>query len=150
MSVNSRSFAFLSYFKVLNILHGGGTGQKNWINKNLHRIWYPPALDRLVEVQKTEADVGRYLYKEGRCAVAHAHGTPLVNPDSSADRRRMEGDLKLMKEIAALFVETELGVLSDRSYWKSLREGGSPKAELLRKVAQEDGRIVYVPEQLFA
>lgn len=150
MSVNSTPFAFLSYFKVLNIHHGGGAGQKNWINDNLHRIWYRPALDRLVEIQKTEADVGRYLYEEGRCAVAHAHGTPLVNPDSYADRRRMEGDLKLMKEIAALFIEVELGVLSDSSYWKSLREGGSSKAELLRKVVQEDGRVVYVPEQLSA
>lgn len=146
MSVNSTPFAFLSYFKVLNIYHGGGTGQKKWINDNLHRIWYRPALDRLEEIQKTEVNVGRYLYEEGRCAVAHAHGTPLVNPDNYSDRRRMESDLKLMKEIAALFIETELGVLSDSSYWKSLREGGAPKMELLRKVVQDNGCIVYLPE----
>lgn len=145
MSVNSTPFAFLSYFKILNIHHGGGAGQKAWINDNLHRIGYRPALNRLAEVQQTEADIGRYLYKEGRCAVAHAHGTPLVNPDSYADRRRMEGDITLMKEIAALFIETELGVLSDSSYWKRLREGASPRAELFRKVVQEDGCIAYAP-----
>lgn len=150
MSVNSTPFAFLSFFKILNIHHGGGMGQMNWINDNIHRILHSQALGRLGEIQKTEADVGRYLYEEGRCAVAHAHGTPLVNPDSYADRRRLEDDLKLMKEIAALFIEMELGVLSERSYWESLREGGSPETEQLRKIVQEDGRIIYVPKQLFA
>jgi hypothetical protein len=147
MSVNSSPFAFLSYFKVLNIHHGGGAGQKAWINANLHQICYQPALDRLAELQRTEADVGKYLYEEGRCAVAHAHGVPLVNPDSYADRRRMEGDLRLIKEIAALFIEKELGVLSDSSYWKGLREHRAIKSDLFRKAVQEDGRVVYVPER---
>jgi hypothetical protein len=148
MSVNSTPFAFLSFFKILNIHHGGGMGQKNWINDNLHRILHSQALDRLSEIQRSESDVGRYLYEEGRCAVAHAHGTPLVNPDSYVDRRRMEDDLTLMKEIAALFIESELGILSASSYWRSLREGGCPGTELLRKVVQEDGCIIYVPEPL--
>ncbi len=150
MSINSIPFAFLSYFKVLNIHHGGGAGQKAWINDNLHHISYQPALDRLSEVQSTEPDVGRYLYEEGCCAVAHAHGAPLVNPDSYADRRRMEGDLRLMKELVALFIEKELGVLSDSSYWKGLREHRPLESELLRKVVQDDGRVVYVPERMFA
>jgi len=150
MSVNSTPFAFLSYFKVLNIHHGGGAGQKAWINENLQHLCYQPALERLAELQHTETDVGRYLYEEGRCAVAHAHGAPLVNPDSYADRRRMEGDLKLMKELAALFIEKELGVLSDSSYWESLRDRRVLESELLRKVVQEDGHIVYMPEQTSA
>jgi len=150
MSVNSNPFAFLSYFKVLNIHHGSGPSQKAWINDNLHHIWYQPALDRLAELQHTEPDVGRYLYEEGRCAVAHAHGTPLVNPDNYADRHRMESDLKLLKELAALFIEKELGVRSDSSYWKGLREHRALESELLRKVVQEDDRVVYVPERTIA
>jgi len=150
LSVNSTPFAFLSYFKVLNIRYGASADQKEWINDNLHHIWYQPAINSLAEIQRTESDVGKYLYEEGRCAVAHAYGTPLVNPDNYADRHRMECDLKLMKELAALFIEKELGVLSDSSFWKVLREDTAMESELLRKVVQEDGRIVYVPARISA
>jgi len=146
MSVNSAPFAFLSYFKVFNIHHGGGAAQKAWINNNLHYISDQPAIDRLAEIQRNERNVGRYLYEEGRCAVAHAHGTSLVNPDCYTDKRRIEEDLILIKELAALFIEKELGVLSDSSYWMSLREGSPTNAELLRKVVDDNGRVVYVPE----
>ncbi|WP_432380620.1 methylamine utilization protein MauJ [Duganella sp. P38] len=145
LSVNSLPFAFLSYFKVLNIVHGGGKAQTAWINSHLHAIQYPPALERLRDLQKREPDVGKYLYEAGRCAVAHAHGTPLVNPDSYVDRRRMEDDLRLVKELAALFIEKELGVLSDSSYWERLGSDKSLESDLLQKVVQEDGRIVYKP-----
>lgn len=147
MSVNSAPFSFLSYFKVLNIHHRGGAGQKAWINDNFHHIWYQPALDRLAELQRTESDVGKYLYEEGRCAVAHAYGSTLVNPDTYADRRRMERDLKLMKELATSFIEKELGVLSNSSYWKELHQPRASNSELLRKLVQGDGRVVYMPER---
>ncbi|MCG9745977.1 methylamine utilization protein MauJ [Shewanella sp. Isolate8] len=148
MSVNSVPFAFLSFFKVLNIKYGAGAGQKDWINNNLEHLLYSPAVDRLNELRQVENDIGKYLYEEGRCAVAHAHGNPLVNPDNYSDKRRMESDLKLMKELAALFIEKELGVLSDSSFWKSLREShlGSSR-DLLKKVELEDGSIVYQHDQ---
>ena len=148
MSVNSAPFAFLSFFKVLNINYGAGTGQKDWINNNLEHLCYSPAVDRLNELRQVENNIGKYLYEEGRCAVAHAHGNPLVNPDNYSDKRRMENDLKLMKELAALFIEKELGVLSDISFWKSLREShlGSSR-HLLKKVEREDGIIVYQNDQ---
>jgi len=147
MTVNSAPFAFLSFFKVLNIRHGGGAGQKDWINQNLKHLWYSPAIERLNELQKTENNIGKYLYEEGRCAVAHAHGNPIVNPDNYIDKRRMEYDLNLMKELAVLFIEKELGVLSDSSFWKSLREKSEVNSrELLKKTQQQDGKIVYLPE----
>jgi len=58
----------------------------------------------------------------------------------------MEEDLKVMKELAVLFIERELGVLSDSSYWGSLREHLPSKLELWRKLVKEGGRVVYVPE----
>lgn len=97
LSINSVPFAFLSYFKVLNISFSKGSAQKGWINANLSRVLYPPALDRLRELAKSKPDVGAYLYEQGRCAVAHANGTPLVNPDNYGDKRRLELDLPLMK-----------------------------------------------------
>ena len=147
MSVNSVPFAFLSFFKVLNIKYGAGGGQKDWINNNLEHLWYSPAVDRLNELRQVENDIGKYLYEEGRCAVAHAHGNPLVNPDNYSDKRRMENDLKLMQELAALFIEKELGVLSDGSFWKSLGESHLGSSRHLLKKVEEDGRIVYQCDQ---
>jgi hypothetical protein len=147
MSVNSNPFAFLSYFKILNIKHAAGSGQKDWINQNIQHLWYSPAIERLEELEQSTTDIGKYLYEEGRCAVAHAYGNPLVNPDSYADKRRLESDLKLMKELAALFIEKELGVLSVGSYWEMLREiSDAPLTELLRKKYQVDGQVIYVYE----
>lgn len=150
LSINSVPFAFLSYFKVLNISFPGGPAQIDWINENLSRVLYPPALDRLLELGKSECDIGAYLYGQGRCAVAHANGTSLVNPDSYVDKRRLELDLPLIKEISALFIEQEMGVLSDSSFWKLLRETNAEPPELLKKTVAVDGRIIYVPVGYYA
>jgi len=147
MSINSTPFAFLSYFKVLNILHGRGPSQKQWIKDNLRYLRHQSALVRLAELRETETDTAKYLYEEGRCAVAHAHDDPLVNPDSYADKRRMEGDLNLMKAIAATFIERELGVPSNSSFWQGLKEGKSCGSDLLRKTMNDHGQVKYVPEQ---
>jgi hypothetical protein len=148
LSVNSVPFSFLSYFKVLNIAFSAGAPQKDWINANIAKIWYQPAVDRIQELKKSESDIGAYLYHQGRCAVAHANGTPLVNPDSYGDKRRLELDLPLMKEVARLFIEQEFGVLSDSTFWKYLRETPANSTELLKKTVAADENIVYAPVDL--
>lgn len=144
MSINSAPFAFLSYVKVLNILYENGGAQKMWINNNLRRIWYQPAADRLDQIRSAHADVGRYMYKQGRCAVAHAYGKAPVNPDVYVDKRRLEEDLPLMKELAALFIEKELRVPSTPSFQKNV-EGSRNLAELLMMGGAAGDRIAYVP-----
>ena len=144
MSVNSTPFAFLSNFKVLNILHAGGREQKNWINSNLQYVSDSHAKERIDELRTTVTDIGKYLYDEGRCAIAHAHGFPLVNPDSYSDKFRMERDLRLIKSIAALFIERELGVLSPCSFRESLHDAKSAGTELLQKVVDAEGKVSYV------
>ena len=143
LSVNSVPFAFLSYFKILNISLSAGQLQKDWINNHVDDLWYQPAVDRLKELKTLENDIGSYLYHQGRCAVAHANGTPLVNPDNYADKRRLELDLPLMKDIAALYIEKEFGVLSDSSFRKHFHEKDSKSSELFEKIADENGRIRY-------
>lgn len=145
LSVNSVPFAFLSYFKVLNIAFSSGQPQKDWINNNLIHVLYQPALDRLKKLSSSESDLGAYLYHQGRCAVAHANGKASVNPDSYGDERRLVQDLPLMKETAALFIEREFGVLTDSSFWKHLRETNTGSSELLKRTERKDGGIAYVP-----
>jgi len=146
LSLNSIHFGFLSLFKVLNIRFGSGLAQEIWINDHLPRIGYQPALDRLLELQNSNENVGKYLFVQGRCAVAHANSSPLIHPDLYEDRRRLEADFPLMKELAALFIEIELGVPSQSSFHKSsnLNFNGS---EALMKGEVSNDRILYAPFQ---
>jgi hypothetical protein len=145
MSVNSAPFAFLSFFKIVNILHAKGDAQKNWINDNVKHLWYPPAVDRMKEIARTHRNIGEYMYVQGRCAVAHAYGTPLVNPDIYSDKYRLELDLPLIKDIAALCIEREFGIRSDSTFYKDT-DGASACPELLRKIVMqgESDRVKYV------
>lgn len=146
MSVNSAPFAFLSYFKILNIMHKHGADQKAWINMNINKIDCYSALRRLEKLNTSEKDIGAYLYHQGRCAVAHANGTPLVNPDSYSDKRRLEEDLCLIKEISALYIEKEFHVLTAESFWKQLRESSCSVEGLYRKIENDNGSCKYLEE----
>lgn len=149
LSVNSPPFGFLSLFKILNIRHSSGPAQAKWINDHLSDIWYQPAVARLCEIQANHRDVGHYMYVQGRCAVAHANSSPLVNPDNYSDRRRLESDFPLMKELAALFIERELGVPSDSSFHKHVGLAANT-SELFMKAPIVNGRVTYVPYGLEA
>ena len=143
MSLNSAPFAFLSFFKVLNIAYSDGHEQRDWINNNLGFITNGRGLDRLNELQVTESDIGHYLYKEGRCAVAHAYGTPLVNPDNYSDKRRLHLDLPLIRELAAVFIEREFGVLFESTFLQRHRDSDLSSSEILFPRINEDGVVRY-------
>jgi hypothetical protein len=144
MSVNSAPFAFLSFFKILNIRHAGGEGQKNWINNNLCHISYPPAADRIKEILVKNSNVGEYMFVQGRCAVAHAHSNPLVNPDVYADKRRLEQDLPLIKELAAVFIEREFGILTASTFLHN-HDPNAYFSDALIRGEIIDGRVTYLP-----
>lgn len=144
LSVNSIPFGFLSLFKILNIRHASGLAQENWINDNLTEIWYPPAVDRLREIQALHKNVGHYMYVQGRCAVAHASSNPLVNPDLYTDRLRLESDFPLMKELAALFIEYELGIPSQSHVMKNFNPDLHSR-DLLMKGSISNGWLTYAP-----
>jgi len=71
LSLDNPAYRFLGLFKVLNIRFSSGTDQKDWINQNLSGLKDSRSLERLQQLVH-EADVGAYLYHQGRCAVAHA------------------------------------------------------------------------------
>jgi hypothetical protein len=84
---------------------------------NLGKIWNYTAQQRLTELQKTEPDIGEYLWKEGRNAIAHANTDPILDPDISTDRTAAMRDADLMQGLAELFIQEELGVPSKRKIW---------------------------------
>jgi hypothetical protein len=115
LSINSIPFAFLSYFKILNVFwkdkyDNGKNELVEGIREMLHRLEDDLAKRRLDELNKTENDVPKYLYESGRCAIAHAHTDPIVDPDDSMDIRRLSQDIWIVKALAEYLIEKKLKI----------------------------------------
>lgn len=146
LTADSPPFSFLSFAKVLNIVHASGPAQVEWINANIDVV---PECSRggtrLGELHADGvSDVGAYLYGQGRCAVAHAHSTT-VDPDDYADRRRLSADLPLMKEVAALFIEKELGIEREHTFAGRIRDLRLLPSNILVPRPQRNGYVRYLP-----
>jgi hypothetical protein len=63
-------------------------------------------------------DVGRHLFKSGRCAVSHATGKPIVNPDDPRDARRLYRELPLVREMAVRAIEERFGILTSSTEYR--------------------------------
>jgi hypothetical protein len=114
LSVNSVPYQFFGFVKVLNLRFKGGE-QERWINDHLDDVREPVAIHRLGVLRTSNRNIGKYLYRDGRCAVAHALGTRrVVNPDDPRDIERLREDLPLMQALARFFIESELGVNTPR------------------------------------
>jgi hypothetical protein len=102
---------------ILNIKFATGRAQVEWINTNLKKIWDFTAQQRLAELRKAEPDIGEYLWREGRNAIAHANADPILDPDIPTDRTVVTRDADLMQGIAEVFIQEEMGVPSQRKIW---------------------------------
>jgi hypothetical protein len=108
---NSDFYTFLSFYKVINIGKDKGPVQVAWINANLREL-RDPASKRVAELQTQFRDIGQYLYKQGRNAIAHAFATPIHDPDDPAALESVALDLPVIRQLAIRFIEQELGVPS--------------------------------------
>lgn len=114
------SYAFLSYFKVVESQYQNGSGRAEWFTKNLDYLTEDRAVSRIAELRADGEDVGRHLYGSGRNAVAHASfGGDIVDPDTPSDRRRIAADLVLMRELARRYIADELRVPTASSLYAS-------------------------------
>jgi hypothetical protein len=118
LNVNSVAYQFLGFAKVLNILYEKGKDQKEWINKNVDLVTDHRAKERLAELRKQGVDIGDYLYTSGRCAIAHAYATPVVDPEDPEENRRLYKDLPLVQALAEDLIERELGIKSAQTVWR--------------------------------
>jgi len=112
LSMRPTPYAFLSLYKIINMLHKKGPQQKAWINANVEAAARHDSKKRLQVLRQSHSDVGHYLYESGRCAIAHAgHGTT-VDPENPADMKRLADDFPLIRDLAAYAIEKEFGVKS--------------------------------------
>lgn len=119
-SLSSVPFQFLSYFKILNIFwkdkyENGKNTLVEGLRTSLLELTDDGCIRRLKEIEVKEGDAADYLYKSGRCAVAHAFSDPIVDPDDVADLHRLSEDLWLMRILTAHLIESKLGI--EQSIW---------------------------------
>lgn len=145
LGLNSIPHAFLSFAKVLNVVRADGPSQKAWINANTQRL--SPSSEGAAQLAKLRAshpDIAAYLWEQGRCATAHAHGSA-ANPDNYGDKRRLREDMPLMRELAAICVEVELGVERPDTFLMRIRNSYEDQPALLIPKGEQDGRTTYGP-----
>ncbi len=115
LTINVVPYQFLAFYKVIN-LHAGSSGpaQIAWINLELPHLTRRDAAKRIADLTASgTADIGEYLYGQGRCAAAHASLTSTtINPDDPADSVRLDQDLPIVESLAARIIEHHLGLKS--------------------------------------
>jgi hypothetical protein len=111
--LNHPGYSFLSLYRVVELALGRGwERQVAWINEKLakglprHRV--NEALDEIRKHGVT--DIGAHLYGSGRCAMAHASGDPVIDPDDPADARRLSSERSIMLALAERAVEEVFGI----------------------------------------
>ena len=111
--------AFLSYFKILNIFWEDKYRNINGVRTNeiveglrsiVPNLSDCLAKERLMNLQAEQEDIGTYLYKSCRCAVAHANSSPVVDPDDMQDIRRLSADIWIVKAIAEELISKKFGL----------------------------------------
>jgi len=118
-SIDNIPFEFLSYFKILNIFWKDKFESVNGVRLNpliegikqiIPKIEDEGAIKRISELTANGEEPAQYLYQSGRCAIAHAHSSPIVDPDDLSDLRRLSEDMYIVRSIAEYLIEEELGV----------------------------------------
>lgn len=140
------SYAFLSFYKVIESQFSDGQRKAEWIAANIDKLT-DRAAQRVAELRREGIeDVSRHLFESGRCAVAHASlEGEIVDPDIPADRRRLAADLVVMEELARAFIRDELKVPDSRSLYRT-RDRLEPWEPLLPPNVREALRRGETPE----
>ena len=113
------SYAFLSFYKVIESQFHDGRARAKWITSRIDQLT-DRAAKRVAELRAAGVDVSEHLFESGRCAVAHASlEGEIVDPDVPADRKRLSVDLVIMEELARIYIRDELKVPDSRSLYRT-------------------------------
>jgi Methylamine utilization protein MauJ len=113
------SYAFLSFYKVIESQFRDGKNRGRWIAANIDKLT-DRAAKRVAELRAAGIDVANHLFESGRCAVAHASlEGEIIDPDIPADRKRLSADLVIIEELARIYIRDELGVPDSRTLYRT-------------------------------
>lgn len=118
-SLNHHGYAFLSYWRVLELGFSKSADRIAWMNTALQTL-----IGKGVKEAKDSitaqgiVDICAHLFASGRCAIAHATGRPLINPDDPRDALRLYSELPLVREMAMRVVEERFGIATPMTEYK--------------------------------
>lgn len=113
------SYAFLSFYKVIESQFSNSVEKVAWITNNIEKLT-DQAAKRVTELREAGKDVNRHLYDNGRCAVAHASlEGEIVDPDIPTDRKRLSSDLIVIEELACIYIRDELKVPDSMTLYRT-------------------------------
>ena len=119
LSLDHRAYSFLSFYKVINLIRPkSGKEQKKWIADNILNVTDYRAKTRVAEIGPDPSAVADYLYHSNRCAIAHAGDGVTVDPENVEDDRRLYRDTPLIKNLAEIAIERELGIKTAMTIWR--------------------------------
>ena len=113
------AYSFLSFYRALEVAVGKGDKRKKWVPDALRRIDDHRAKEAMSEIGADNvASLGLHLYQSGRCAIAHAHGKTIIDPDKPSDSQRLSRELPIIEKLAEMAIEEELAVKTSRTVYR--------------------------------
>lgn len=117
--LNHPAYAFLSFYRVLEVAFPDGRKRKAWVKANADAVTGIRVKEALDEMKrKGITDIGAHLFESGRCAIAHANQHPIVDPDKPDDLRRLSSEMPVMIALAQKAIEEELGVETSMTVYR--------------------------------
>lgn len=117
--LNHPAYAFLSFYRVLEVAFSDGKKRADWISSHVDLISDLAGREALAKLQAHGVrDVGQHLRKSGRGAIAHARVDPIIDPDEPSHNTRLWSELPIMAALAHMAIEEVLGVETSNTVWK--------------------------------
>ena len=116
--LNHPAYSFLSFFRVLEVAIGKGDKRKEWMPDALRRIDDHRAKTAISEIGADNLEgLALYLFESGRCAIAHATGETIIDPDKPSDSQRLSRELPIMEKLAEMAIEEKLAVKTSHTVY---------------------------------
>lgn len=117
--LNHPGYAFLSFYRVLEVAFPNGRDRADWISKHVMFLKDHQAKAAVQKLLDTGiSDIGRHLRDSNRHAMAHAKEDPIIDPDDLSEMRRLWQELPIISALARGAIERELGVKSTHTIWE--------------------------------
>ena len=117
--LNHPAYSFLAFYRVLEVAVGNGDKRKKWMPDALRRIDDHRAKEAMSEIGADSLEnLARYLFESGRCAIAHATGETIIDPDKPSDSQRLSRELPIIEKLAEMAIEEELAVKTTRTVYR--------------------------------
>jgi hypothetical protein len=110
-SLNHYGYAFLSYWRVLELAFPKSRARVEWMEETLSTLDGQGVREARESIASQGVEnICTHLFESGRCAIAHATGKPVINPDDPRDALRLYRELPLVREMAVRAVEERFGI----------------------------------------